>query len=196
MCVWLDCGGNMRKLIIFLLVNAVFIFSDQVAITTNGVEITLKDDGSWLIKDIPDETEWQIFPIAVTEDSQLVLLKDIEWEYISPDDTIDASYDTINLEVVPYYRVDTKPLLRAVVRPVYPGSAWSKGHEGSVVVKVLVDVDGQVTDVDILESSGYMELDQAAIKAVWRAKFTPAIYHGKPVRVWVSIPFRFKFTDN
>lgn len=184
----------MKKLIVLLLFSAIIVFSDQVAVTSNDVEIILHNDGSWMVSEIPDDVEFPISPFVITEDSQLVLLREGRWEYISPDDTIGASYQTIIVPVVPYYLLtDKKPNVRFIPSPKYPEA---KSTEGMTVVKVLIDTDGTIMDVDILKSSDYIDLDQAAIEAAWQARFSPAIQDGKPVRVWVSIPFTFKLTDN
>jgi TonB family protein len=56
---------------------------------------------------------------------------------------------------------------------------------------LLVDDDGDVLDVKMKESSGFMELDNVAIKNGWRTKFSPPEFEGLPVRVWVSMPIDF-----
>ena len=72
--------------------------------------------------------------------------------------------------------------------------ARTAGIEGQAVVEALVDVDGSVADARILKSSGNTSLDQAAVDAALRSKFSPAKQRDKAVRVWVSIPFRFTLT--
>jgi len=49
-------------------------------------------------------------------------------------------------------------------------------------------------DVKILKSSGNQMLDQAALVAAKQSKFTPAKQRDKFVRVWVSIPIKFRLT--
>ena len=186
----------MKKVIALLLFSMIIAFADQPAIGTDCAELILKDDGSWMLDKIPDEAKLPLSPYATTYDTQLVLLHERTWEYISPDETVGVSHPAIAIAkpTMPYYRVEKKPLIRVVPKPEYPIGARS--NEGMAVVKVLVDTDGVVIDVGILQSSGYVGLDQAAIKAAWYARFTPAIYHGMSVRVWVSIPIRFKLLDD
>lgn len=74
---------------------------------------------------------------------------------------------------------------------VYPEVAKKAGIEGKVILRVLVDTDGSVKKVLVLNSDSKM-LDQAAIDAVSKATFTPAIQNKQPVMVWVSIPITFK----
>jgi len=95
------------------------------------------------------------------------------------------------IEIVPYYKVEVKP--KPIYNPIpkYPELAKQAGIEGTTVIKMLVDIDGTVSEVKILKSSGNQMLDQAALVAAKQSKFTPAKQRDKFVRVWVSRPFRF-----
>lgn len=58
-----------------------------------------------------------------------------------------------------------------IPRPVYPVMSVEKGEEGKVVLSILVAPGGRVTEVKLIESSGYERLDKAAIHAAWKSKF-------------------------
>lgn len=77
----------------------------------------------------------------------------------------------------------------------YPASAKKDKIEGTVWVKTLVDEQGKVAKV-VIQKSDAEVLNQAAIDAVNQWVFAPAVMKGKPVAVWVSIPFRFKLADD
>jgi len=96
------------------------------------------------------------------------------------------------IEIVPYYKVEVKPKPIHIPKPKYPELARRAGIEGTTVVKMLVDIDGSIREVKILKSSGNQMLDQAALVAAKSAKFTPAKQRDKYVRVWVSMPLKFK----
>ena len=98
------------------------------------------------------------------------------------------------IEIVPYYKVEVKPKPVHIPTPKYPELARKAGIEGNTVVKALVNIDGTVMDVKILKSSGNQMLDQAALVAAKQSKFTPAKQRDKFVRVWVSIPIKFRLT--
>jgi protein TonB len=102
--------------------------------------------------------------------------------------------DETDIPVVPFWKVEVKPKPINIPVPTYPDMARTAGIEGSAVVEALVDVDGSVADARILKPSGNASLDQAAVDAAMRAKFSPAKQRDKAVRVWVSIPFRFTLT--
>lgn len=99
--------------------------------------------------------------------------------------------DETDIPVVPFWKVEIKPQPINIPVPTYPDMARSAGIEGQSVVEALVGTDGTVSDARILKSSGNSSLDAAAVDAAMRSKFTPAKQRDKPVRVWVSIPFRF-----
>jgi len=99
--------------------------------------------------------------------------------------------DETDIPVVPFWKVEVKPQPINIPIPTYPDMARTAGIEGQSVVEALVDVDGSVADARILKPSGNASLDQAAVDAAMRSKFSPARQRDNAVRVWVSIPFRF-----
>ena len=103
---------------------------------------------------------------------------------------------SINREIiiVPCYALEDEPMPFLVPMPKYPESARWTGLEGEVVVKALIDINGSVLDVKILVSSGIKDLDNAALFAAKNAKYEPITYFSIPVRVWASIPIKFKLT--
>jgi len=68
------------------------------------------------------------------------------------------------------------------------------GQEGTVWVKVWVTAKGEPKDVEVLKSENPV-FNQAALDAAKEYRFTPAEIKGKPVAVWVTIPFKFKLAD-
>ena len=63
--------------------------------------------------------------------------------------------------------------------PPYPGAELRAGHQGTVTLRVLVDVDGRPLQVDVESGSGYRRLDEAARRHVLRNwTFQPAMRDG------------------
>lgn len=58
-----------------------------------------------------------------------------------------------------------------IPRPAYPVMSVEKGEEGKAVLSILVAPGGRITEVKLIESSGYERLDKAAMRAVWKSKF-------------------------
>ena len=76
--------------------------------------------------------------------------------------------------------------------PTYPRDMLLDGKEGTVVLKVLVDVDGKPLTVEIERSSGHRKLDDAARRQVLRKwMFLPAIRDGQAVQVYGIVPVSF-----
>jgi len=73
---------------------------------------------------------------------------------------------------------------------VYPRIARRRGLQGKAVVSFIVCKDGSITDVKIVESSGYKILDNSAIKTVKSA----APFPPPPVRAELIIPMVFKLS--
>ena len=84
------------------------------------------------------------------------------------------------------------PLLEENPPPLYPEAARRRGYQGSVVLKVLVNVNGGVDEIEIEESCGYDILDRTALAAVKEWRFKPGIKDGRKIRTWVKVPVRFQ----
>lgn len=76
-------------------------------------------------------------------------------------------------------------------RPVYPDIALRKGWEGRVLLRVDVKKNGSVGRVAIEHSSGFSALDRAALKAVRRWQFVPAMAAGFPTAGAAVVPINF-----
>ena len=75
--------------------------------------------------------------------------------------------------------------------PIYPARSRKVGEQGSVMVRVLVDVTGRPAQVSLQTSSGHPELDQSALSAVRAAQFRPYSEAGVAQAVWVLVPINF-----
>jgi len=73
-------------------------------------------------------------------------------------------------------------------RIVYPPLAEEAGIQGKVIVRVLVGKDGKYRKHVILKSP-HKILTEAVEKELPNLEFTPGMLAGKPVKVWVTIPF-------
>jgi len=76
--------------------------------------------------------------------------------------------------------------------PPYPASARRIGEQGRVVLRVLVNADGQPERVELGASSGSPRLDGSALETVRRWKFVPARQGERPVAAWVLVPISFR----
>jgi protein TonB len=77
-------------------------------------------------------------------------------------------------------------------RPSYPASARRLGVQGTTLLSVFVTADGRVGEVQVRQSAGHRDLDQAAVEAVRRWRFEPARRGTEAVAVWVTLPVEFR----
>jgi periplasmic protein TonB len=84
------------------------------------------------------------------------------------------------------------PVYRNNPPPEYPSIARRRGYEGTVVLEVLVDERGRVSDLEVFQSSGHEALDRAALASVRKWVFEPARRGEQKITMWVKVPIRFK----
>ena len=73
----------------------------------------------------------------------------------------------------------------------YPLELWDQDVEGSTLLRVLVSDMGRVDSVEVLEPSGHLAFDSAAIAGARELRFTPARRNGKRIEVWAEAPVHF-----
>lgn len=81
-------------------------------------------------------------------------------------------------------------------KPDYPIQARNRSLEGRVVLRIAVSAAGVPERVDVLSSSGYAILDDAAaakVRQSWR--FEPATRGGVPVEGSIDAPIRFTLQE-
>jgi protein TonB len=94
-------------------------------------------------------------------------------------------------DLVPLYQVDQQPAPLDQPRPLYPVSARRLRQEGTVVLNVLIDENGRVTEVEMIRGVSE-ELDGAALRAVKGWSYKPARKDGVNVKVWKPEKVAFK----
>lgn len=90
------------------------------------------------------------------------------------------------------YELDQPPQVVMRVPPVYPYRARERGTEGAVQIKMLINTDGTVGEVLILEARPKGVFEEAVLKAVPQWKFRPGKIDGEPVTAWVVTTVRFE----
>ena len=76
--------------------------------------------------------------------------------------------------------------------PAYPRMAKQRGITGTVLLQVLVGIDGRPLEVTVAQSSGNRELDEAARAQVLRRwSFQPASKNGQAVQAIGMVPIEF-----
>ena len=77
----------------------------------------------------------------------------------------------------------------------YPTASLRLGESGKNVVRIWVGADGKPQKAEILTSSGFARLDQAAIQLAMAQRFTPATVNGVATPTSLELPLFWKLPD-
>jgi protein TonB len=88
--------------------------------------------------------------------------------------------------------VDVKPRLMKQAPVEYPARAKAKEIEGFVVLSILINEEGRVEEVQVLEADPVGYFEKQAIRTIENWLFEPAMYKGKPVQTWANQTIRFE----
>ena len=106
---------------------------------------------------------------------------------------------------------DVGPELLKSEGPEYPKKALKYGYNATVMLKVTVDEDGKVAHAEVKEIATFSSKDEdkkkmtkeefeeiseafskASLLAVYKWEFKPGTVGGKPAKIEVMIPVKFK----
>jgi protein TonB len=74
----------------------------------------------------------------------------------------------------------------------YPKASLMNEEQGTTSMSFLVNTDGSVADSKLEKSSGFKNLDKAAIKGISACKFKPGSKDGAPAQTWTKIDYAWK----
>lgn len=77
-------------------------------------------------------------------------------------------------------------------QPPYPDTALANGEQGDVLVGVYVGSSGRIEKYRVAQSSGFDDLDDAALESVLNWRFIPASRDGSPVSDWTAVRIVFQ----
>jgi TonB family protein len=78
---------------------------------------------------------------------------------------------------------------------VYPTTAQRAGEEGTVLLNVYVTYTGRPQKIDIARSSGYSELDNAAVETAANWHYVPALHDGDTASDWASVKVVYRMPE-
>lgn len=76
----------------------------------------------------------------------------------------------------------------------YPPAARAKGTEGYVVLSILVDSEGRIERVKVLEASPGGVFEPVVLEGIRSWEFKPGMYKGEKVRSWVRQRISFNLS--
>jgi protein TonB len=91
--------------------------------------------------------------------------------------------------------VDQPPRVLRALPPRYPFEAKQKGISGKVVLRFVVDANGNAQEPQVVSSEPKGVFDEAALEAVVKYKFRPAKKGGKAVDCIVKLPIVFSLNE-
>ncbi|MYM90009.1 TonB family protein [Rugamonas sp. FT82W] len=74
----------------------------------------------------------------------------------------------------------------------YPKASLINEEQGDVTMSFLVAADGNVVESKVEKSSGYKNLDRAAVKALSACKFKPGTKDGAVAQTWTKVDYSWK----
>lgn len=83
-----------------------------------------------------------------------------------------------------------RPVVMVKVEPSYPQTARRAGLGGRVTLRAVIAEDGSVASVEVFASTNSL-FDDAAVEAVRKWRYRPALMNGRPVRVYFSVVVNF-----
>ena len=87
--------------------------------------------------------------------------------------------------------VDQPPRYLRTVPPQYPYLAKRDGVEGKVLLRFVVDLEGMVRDAEVVKAEPAGVFEEAALKAIERYRFRPAVKDGKTVMCNAAMTIAF-----
>ena len=111
-------------------------------------------------------------------------------------DTALAINESFEVDTEPQFEGGLKALYKFISHHLkYPNWASSEGKEGTVFVKFVVDENGKVGRLSLLNTVGYGMDDEAVRVVSLIPKFkSPAKVKGQPVKAYYQLPIRFTFS--
>jgi len=81
------------------------------------------------------------------------------------------------------------------VQPIYPADMKANGVTGTVMIEALIQKDGTVSDLHVMNTDVDPELVTAATDAVSQWQYRPALLNGQPVVVLTNIAVTFELSQ-
>ncbi|HUR79952.1 MAG TPA: TonB family protein [Thermoanaerobaculia bacterium] len=95
-------------------------------------------------------------------------------------------------DVVEMGALDIAPRATRAITPMYPPIARQQKIAATIVVSALIDERGEVREVKLLRGVNRFGIDEAAIRAMRSARFSPPMKDGKRVKTWFPQTIEFR----
>lgn len=149
------------------------------------VEPIVKD-----VEDAPSKTSEVIEPVRESHNEKAITIQPAL--VLSMPKTIESLQPAVKPRA--YEDVEfgsaTGPSFKHREMPVYPPMARRLGKEGRILLRLTIDEDGKLLNVEVLEGAGF-GFTEAAVEAVKKSTFLPAVKDGRSVMSTALLPIKF-----
>ncbi len=105
-------------------------------------------------------------------------------------DGASASPTYTSYEVAP--SIANRSEVRRALGIEYPPVLREAGLGGTTLVHMFINAAGMLDSALVAQTSGYEQLDQAALRVAYAFEFVPARNEGADVAVWIQVPITFQ----
>ncbi|MES2316146.1 MAG: energy transducer TonB [Pseudomonadota bacterium] len=74
----------------------------------------------------------------------------------------------------------------------YPKASLMNEEQGTTSMSFLIAPDGSVVESKLEKTSGFKNLDKAALKSLSACKFKPGTKDGAPAQTWAKVDYAWK----
>ena len=149
--------------------------------------------------EVPDEVEIEemeaVVDVEVTED---LAIADLDYDLVAddvPEEKVQEIFTIVEQQPEPvgglqaFYKYVSETIK-------YPAAARRMGVSGRVYVRFVVEVDGSITNVEVMKGIGH-GCDEEAVRVIAGAPaWKPGKQRGQPVRVYAMAPIFFTMKGN
>lgn len=165
-----------------------FLYNDDGRMYPFSVNMIVNPTVVYCFRPEPESTEaiFVFFSYTLFKNFPKSLLN----EFAPDDGFVKLGYNPLDLK---FPAAAVKPELVYRAEPEYPDHLKKMQRTGTVKMSILVDRDGTVSKVDILQKALYTPFDVAATDAAYKSLFKPGKdADGNPVPVWIDFDVEFK----
>jgi TonB family protein len=159
--------------------------ADPASVTTT----TSQDHANRLLRDAIDA----IFAPGL-DDRMMAAMPDF-WKLYYQAVAVKADYRPADAAIQRQNTVDQKAHLLTSFEPDSNDFAQTAGVAGMALYHTVIGADGKPGEIAIARPIGF-GLDENAVEAIRKAKFSPAIKNGQPVRVMLDLVVQFRIFSN
>jgi len=167
-------------------------FSESYSRIKKRISYHLSNGGTEIMK--TDKTYLRIFVAFSILIMVPFLMKCESDQTLKSDPDITAKTEEVESNTSPkiyaFEDLTEKPKMIHGESPAYPDEARKNGIQGTVLLTITLDENGNVGEVEVLESIDPL-LDNAAKEAAKKCTFSPAMIDGKQVKAKLNLPYKF-----